>query len=71
MDNQEVKHYQVNGKYRIVIEQAASTKGTLGFKVEANGDEINKVEADIEGLMMGIKHLIQPPVSSVENPPKS
>jgi hypothetical protein len=41
MENQEVKHYQVNGKYRIVIERAASTKGVDGFKIEVNNDDLN------------------------------
>ncbi len=38
---EEVKHYQVNGKYRIVIERAASTKGVDGFKIEVNNDDLN------------------------------
>ena len=33
-----VVHQTVNGKYRIVIERAASTKGVLGYKVEVNED---------------------------------
>lgn len=45
-ESSEVKYYQVNGKYRIVIERAASTKGTLGYKVEANGDDLTLVGAD-------------------------
>lgn len=45
MEPQEVKHYQVNGKYRVVFEQAASTKGVLGFKVEVNSDDMVKAEA--------------------------
>lgn len=38
---EEVKHYQVNQRYRFVLEQAASTKGTLGIKCEANGDDLD------------------------------
>ncbi len=49
---EEVKHYQVNGKYRIVIERAASTKGTLGYKVEANGDDYDSVIGDIAILKL-------------------
>lgn len=45
-----VNHVNVNQRYRIVIERAASTKGVDGFKVEANGDDMIQVEADIEKL---------------------
>ena len=45
-----VNHINVGQKYRIVIERAASTKGIDGFKVEANGDDVSQVEADIEKL---------------------
>ena len=44
--SEEVKHIQVNQRYRIVIERAASTKGVDGFKVEANGDDSAEVLAD-------------------------
>ena len=47
---EETKIYQVNGKYRIVIERAASTKGVLGYKVEANGDSLLDVVGDIDQL---------------------
>jgi hypothetical protein len=50
MEEQTVNHYQINGKYRIVIERAASTKGVDGFKVEANGDDIDAVKLDAERL---------------------
>ena len=43
--SEEVKHIQVNGKYRMQIERSA-TKGIDGFKVEANGDDMMLVEAD-------------------------
>lgn len=46
MENQLVTHITQNGKYRIVFEQAASTKGVLGFKVEANGDDLGMVETE-------------------------
>jgi len=36
---EETKIYNVDRKYRVVFEQAASTKGVTGFKVEANGDD--------------------------------
>jgi len=38
---EEVKHYQVNGKYRVVFEKAAGVKAGDGFKVEANDDDVN------------------------------
>ena len=44
--SEEVKHIQVNQRYRMVIERAASTKGVDGFKIEANGDDLATVEAD-------------------------
>jgi len=43
---EEVYNYQVDRKYRITFEQAASTKGTIGFKVEANGDNLDIVKSD-------------------------
>ena len=43
---------QENGKYRMVIERAASTKGVLGYKVEANSDNIDHVAEDITILKM-------------------
>ncbi len=49
MENQVVTHITQNGRYRIVIERAA-TKGIDGFKIEANGDEIDSVKTDIENL---------------------
>jgi hypothetical protein len=49
-ETQEVKHYQVNGKYRMVIERIGSAKGTLGFKVEVSGDDIPSVTTDLDNL---------------------
>lgn len=45
----EIKHYQINGKYRVVFERSA-VKGVIGYKVEANGDKINQVMKDAEAL---------------------
>jgi hypothetical protein len=54
----ELVNYQtINGKYRIVIERAASTKGVDGFKVEANGDSIQEVEADANHLYLTAQEL--------------
>lgn len=48
---EKVEHYQIGTKYRIVFEQAASTKGVLGFKVESNGDDLLLMEADAITLL--------------------
>ncbi len=61
MEIQEVKHYQINGRYRIVIERAASTKGVDGFKVEANGDDIHTVTIDVELLFEQAKRMTSMP----------
>ncbi len=37
----EVKHYQVNGRYKVQFERSA-VKGQDGFKVEANGDDFKQ-----------------------------
>lgn len=51
METQETKVYQVNGRYRVVFEQAASTKGVIGFKVEANGDDAKQVTTEAKNLL--------------------
>jgi len=48
---EEIKIYHIDGKYRIQFEQAASTKGVIGFKIEANGDNIEVVKLEVEGLL--------------------
>ena len=54
----ELVNYQtINGKYRIVIERAASTKGVDGFKVEANGDDMASLEADANRLYLTAQEL--------------
>ncbi len=62
MENPKVEqyHYQVNGRYRIMIERAASTKGVDGFKVEANGDDIGQVQADANTLYSMAKGMTIP-----------
>lgn len=47
----EVKHYQVNQRYRVVFEQAASTKGVTGFKCEVTGDDFNEVQEQAEAML--------------------
>lgn len=54
--SEEVKHIQVNGKYRMQIERSA-TKGIDGFKVEANGDDMTLVEADAYLLYLKLKEM--------------
>ena len=61
---EEIKHYQINGKYRIVFEQAASTKGVLGFKVEVNGDD----KAMIEGEAIELLDFAKAHAPSISNP---
>ncbi len=45
-----VVHTTENGKYKVQFEQAA-TKGVLGFKVEANSDDIEKCKSDSTELL--------------------
>ena len=55
---EEVRHYQVNGKYRIVFERSA-VKGIDGFKVEANGDDKEQTHADALILYQYAKEAIK------------
>jgi len=48
---EETKIHQVNPKYRIIFEQAASTKGVIGFKVKVNGDDLDQVSQQAEALL--------------------
>ena len=43
--------YHMEQKYRVVFEQAASTKGVIGFKCEVNGDDLNEVKIEAEGML--------------------
>jgi hypothetical protein len=45
----EVRHYQINGKYRISLKRA-DTKGIDGFTCEACSDDIAEVEAKVREL---------------------
>lgn len=58
---EEVKHYQVGTRYRAVIERSA-TKGILGYKIEANGDDMALVMSEITVLKKGIEDLNPLPV---------
>ena len=47
---QDVRHIQVNGRFRVVFERAASANKTDGFKVEANADLIATATEDAARL---------------------
>ena len=55
MEEQKVTYQTVGSKYRVVYEQAASTKGVIGFKVEANGDDLNATILDADELLRKAK----------------
>jgi hypothetical protein len=59
---EEVKHYQINGKYRIQYERSA-VKGQDGFKVEANGDDFNEVLNDADKLYQVAKCATSPVIT--------
>jgi|GEM_PF-5671437 len=50
MENQLVTHVSLNSKYKIQFEQSA-TKGVLGFKVEASGDNLNICQCEARELL--------------------
>jgi hypothetical protein len=56
MDNL-VTNVTLNSKYRMVIERAASTKGVLGYKVEANGDDLITVTAEIRLMKINAEEI--------------
>ena len=64
--SEKVEHITINGKYRIVIERAASTKGVDGFKVEANGDEIDLVRSDAQTLYLYAQGMTAPTAKALE-----
>jgi hypothetical protein len=66
MENQEVKHYQINGKYRIKLERAASTKGVIGYTVEVNGDMIEDVIMDARSIQLTIEGYNPMPVAEAK-----
>lgn len=63
---EEIKHIQVNGKYRITIEKAAGVKTGDGFKVEANSDDIQQVEIDAGLLYLQAKAIVAASIPPVE-----
>ncbi len=62
---EETKVIHVNSRYRVVFERSA-VKGVDGFKIEANGDEIDKVVADAEGLYKQAIHVTLPPTMEIK-----
>jgi len=58
---EEVKHYQMEQKYKIIFEQVGSAKGTMGFKVEANGDNIDLIKIDVTTLLEFARSKAPPP----------
>jgi ribosomal protein S3 len=55
MEESKVIHETIGAKYRIVYEQAASTKGVIGFKVEANGDDLASTYLNANELLRKAK----------------
>jgi hypothetical protein len=52
MENEKiVTNINLNGRYKVSFEQAASTKGQLGFKIEANGDNMAQTFDDAKALL--------------------
>ena len=49
MDNQTITYITQNGKYEVAFEQGA-TKGVIGWKVRANGDDLDQTFKDAEKL---------------------
>jgi len=51
-----VTHITQNTRYRVVLERSA-TKGIIGYKVEANSDNLIEVIKDAEQLKAGAEKL--------------
>ncbi len=57
MENSTVTNITLNSRYRIKIERAASTKGVLGYVVEASGDDIPQLISEV-ALLKGQAEMI-------------
>ena len=66
MDIQEVKHYQINGKYSIKITKAAGVKTGLGYEIEAHGDDSGEVVESINWLKKHAEELTPAPAIEVK-----
>ena len=62
---EETTIYHVNGKYRVVFERSA-VKGIDGFKVEANGDDIESVRKDANDLYNYAQNVSTPKTYNLE-----
>jgi len=67
MEPQEIRHYQIGTKYRVQFERSA-VKGVDGFKVEANGDELEQIKKDAYDLYCDA---IKKTASPTGEPPKA
>lgn len=60
---EEVLHQTLNSKYRIVFEQVgSSTKSILGFKVEANSDNLDEAQREAAAMLAWAKEMAPAPV---------
>ena len=55
---EEIRHYQVGQKHRIVIEKAAGVKTGDGFKVETTDDNLEQAVVNAKLLYMDAKEII-------------
>ncbi len=68
-ENQEVRHYQVNGKYKLKLMRAAGVKTGDGFEVEVNGDNFMDTLGDANKLYQEAKKLTFVPLTESKTPP--
>ena len=62
---EEVKHYQINGRYKVQFERSA-VKGQDGFKVEANGDDLTGTSDEAHRLYEYALLLTKPIIPEVK-----
>ncbi len=66
---EEIRHYQVEQRYRVTFERAASsTKGVIGFKCEANGDNAAETFSEAEALKLKAEIATLEPIAAVLKP---
>lgn len=61
MEPEMVIHQTINSRYRVVFEQSA-VKGVLGYKVEANGDNLEETMLDAARLQTRAAEIAPPPI---------
>lgn len=59
MERQEVVHSTINGTYRVVFEKAASANKVDGFKVEVNGDNLDKIKSEAAELYIWANNKVE------------